>query len=133
MTMKTKMKTAIGNRLPLLIGLVALLLPLAAQAQRRSPLADAPAIRKRVELRETRLELGAGMGSTLNQDFYHTVLANVKLGFHFTDWLSISGFAGFAAANVSTGFQGRVTETLNMTRDPMTIAREPTAGEATAS
>jgi outer membrane beta-barrel protein len=127
------MKTGIGNRLPLLIGLAALLLPLAAQAQRRSPLADAPAIRKRLELRETRLELGAGLGSTLNQDFYHTVLANVKLGFHFTDWLSISGFAGFAAANISTGFQSRVTETLNMNRDPATIAREPTSAEATAS
>ena len=38
-------------------------LPLAAQAQRKSPLADAPAIRKRFELRSTRLELGAGMAT----------------------------------------------------------------------
>ncbi len=64
--------------------------PLAAQAQRKSPLADAPAIRKRYELRATRLEVGAGFGSTINQDFYHSMFFNLKLGFHITDWLAIS-------------------------------------------
>ena len=67
--------------------------PLAAQAQRKSPLADAPAIRKRYELRASRLELGAGFGSTINQDFYHTLFLNLKLGFHINDWLAISGLA----------------------------------------
>ena len=61
------------HRFALLIALATVSLPLAAQAQRKSPLADAPAIRKRFELRSTRLELGVGGGSTVNQDFYHTV------------------------------------------------------------
>ena len=26
------------------------------------------------------------MGTTINQDFYHTVLVQVKLGFHIADW-----------------------------------------------
>ena len=54
-----------------------------------SPLRDAPAIRKRFELRSTRFELGAGAGTTINQDFYHTVLINARLAFHITDWLAI--------------------------------------------
>src|SRR5215831_13925391 len=117
------MKIWIRKHLPLLIGLSVTLLPLAAQAQRKSPLADAPAIRKRLELRDSRLEFGAGLGSTLNQDFYHTAFVNLKLGFHITDWLSISGFADFAVANISTGFRDRVLETLP--GSPGTVSREP--------
>ena len=102
--------------------------PALAQAQRKSPLADAPAIRKRVELRSTRLEVGAGAGSTLNQDFYHTMFVNLKLGFHITDWLSLSAFGAFTVASLETGFQDRVRETLPDANpvDP----REPTAQKA---
>ena len=39
------------HRSALLVALALAVLPLAAQAQRKSPLADAPAIRKRFELR----------------------------------------------------------------------------------
>jgi len=124
------MKLWIRKRLPLLIGLTVTLLPLAAQAQRKSPLADAPAIRKRLELRDTRLEFGAGLGTTLNQDFYHTAFANIRLGFHFTDWLSIAGFADFAVANISTGLRDRVLETL---MDPPTAPRQPTNAQASAA
>jgi hypothetical protein len=42
------------HRFALLVALATVSLPLAAQAQRKSPLADAPAIRKRFELRSTR-------------------------------------------------------------------------------
>src|SRR6478609_272236 len=92
------------HRFALLIALATVSLPFAAQAQRKSPLADAPAIRKRFELRQTRFELGVGAGSTVNQDFYHTVLVNVRLAFHVTDWLSIGGFADFGVAQVATGY-----------------------------
>jgi outer membrane beta-barrel protein len=105
---------------PFLFGL-ALAIPSAAHAQRRSPLADAPAIRKRVELRQTRLELGAGVGSTVNETFYHGLLANVRLGFHITDWLSVSGMGAFSVATVATGFHGRLEETL-----PTTQTQAPT-------
>jgi outer membrane beta-barrel protein len=100
------------HRSALLVALALTVLPLAAQAQRKSPLADAPAIRKRFELRSTRLEFGAGMGTTINQDFYHTVLVQVKLGFHITDWLSLSGFGGFAVANMGTGYRERLINAL---------------------
>jgi hypothetical protein len=91
------------KRLALLVALSISALPLVAHAQRKSPLADAPAIRKRLELRSGRLEIGAGAGTTVNQDFYHSVLGNVKLGFHFTDWFSIAAVGGFALANIDTG------------------------------
>lgn len=107
------------------------LLPTLAQAQRKSPLADAPAIRKKVELRSLRLEFGGGGGTTLNQDFYHSVFANLKLGFHLTDWLSISAFGAFTVSSMESAFQTEVKRTL----DPTTrsIPREPTSGEAADS
>lgn len=108
--------------------------PLAAQAQRKSPLADAPAIRKRYELRSTRLEVGAGLGTTVNQDFYHSILFNGKIGFHITDWLSISLYGAVPIASVETTFQSdlvnSLSDTPNQTGHP---ASEPTKSEAKAS
>jgi len=96
----------------LVVALSVFALPLAAQAQHKSPLADAPAIRKRLELRSTRLEFGAGAGTTIGQDFYHSVLINAKLGFHITDWMSLAAFGGFAVANLDTGFKDSVVGSL---------------------
>lgn len=110
--------------LVLLCASTALALPRAASAQRRSPLADAPAIRKRVELRQTRFELGAGLGSTMNETFYHGILADVHLGFHLTDWLSLSALGTFNVSTISTGFndelQSRLPQATNndMPRTP---------------
>ena len=118
------------HRSALLVALALTVLPLAAQAQRKSPLADAPAIRKRFELRSTRLELGAGMGTTINQDFYHTVLVQVKLGFHITDWLSLSGFGGFAVANMATGYNEKLVGALPVTPQPLDRAPTQTEGAA---
>lgn len=117
----------------LLIAFAVTLVPLAAQAQRKSPLADAPAIRKRFELRATRLELGAGLGTTINQDFYHSVFFNLKVGFHITDWLAVSGFAGFAVANIETTFQSDVVNGLAPSPVAGHPASEPTQSEAQAS
>jgi outer membrane beta-barrel protein len=119
------------HRSALLVALAVTVLPLAAQAQRKSPLADAPAIRKRFELRSTRLELGAGIGSTLNQDFYHTVLVQVKLGFHITDWLSLAGFGGFAVANMATGYNEKLVNALPDA--PVPLDRAPTKAEGAAA
>jgi outer membrane beta-barrel protein len=122
------------KRLILGLALAFVLVPLAAQAQRRSPLADAPAIRKRLELRSTRLEFGAGAATTINQDFFHTVMLQVKLGFHFNDWLSLSGVAGFAVANMATGFQDRLSGSSGSLGDmDPSLGREPTKAEAAAS
>jgi outer membrane beta-barrel protein len=118
-----------------LVGPLALLAvalaPTAAHAQRKSPLEDAPAIRKRLELRETRFEGGVGFGSTINQDFYHTFMLDVRLAFHITDWLSIAGVGGFAVDNMATGFQQNLVATLPAMQGPIT--REPPKGLATAS
>lgn len=119
------------KRLALLVALSISAVPLIAHAQRKSPLADAPAIRKRLELRSGRLELGAGAGTTIGQDFYHSVFVNVKLGFHFTDWLSISGVAGFALANLDTGFKTNIVTTLPPDADPMN--RAPSQSSAQGS
>ena len=114
------------NRLAFLVALSVCAFPLAAQAQHKSPLADAPAIRKRLELRSTRFELGVGGATTINQDFYHSVFINVKLGFHITDWLSLAVFGGFAVANIDTGFQDSVVGSLRRRRRPAP-ARRPAA------
>jgi hypothetical protein len=120
------------HRFALLIALATVSLPLAAQAQRKSPLADAPAIRKRFELRSTRFEAGVGAGSTLNQDYFHTITVNARLAFHITDWLALAWFGNFGVAQVSTGFQSRLTNSL----DPAgggNVLREPTPDQARAS
>lgn len=113
----------------LIVAISVFALPLAAQAQHKSPLADAPAIRKRLELRSTRLELGVGGATTIGQDFYHTAFVNVKVGFHVTDWFSIAAFGGFAVANLDTGFKDNVVGSL----DPASTTRAPTRAEANAS
>ena len=118
--------------LSLLVALAVTAVPLAAQAQRKSPLADAPAIRKRFELRASRLEIGAGFGSTINQDFYHTLFLNLKLGFHLTDWLAISGFAGFGVANISTAFQSDLVNSLSA-NGPANQPQEPSKSQALSS
>ncbi|HEV3031195.1 MAG TPA: outer membrane beta-barrel domain-containing protein [Polyangia bacterium] len=134
--MPSSMPRAASRRLALvacpLVALFVTLVPLAAQAQRKSPLEDAPAIRKRVELRETRFELGVGMASTITQDFYHTMLGGVKLAFHFNDWLSLAAFGSAAVANLETGFQSRIVETLPAAMDPA-APRDPTQAVAKAS
>jgi len=83
-----------------------------AQAQeetRKGPLVDAPAIRNRLELRQKRFEIGAGLGATIGQDYYHATLLNLKLGYHFTDWLALTAFVG---QNVTPDLETGTTEKL---------------------
>jgi outer membrane beta-barrel protein len=111
-----------------LIGLA----PLAAHAQRKSPLEDAPAIRKRVELRETRFEIGVGFTSTITQDFYNTYMLGARAAFHINDWLSLAAIGDFAVANSGTGFNDRLVQILPPNiMDP--LPRDPTAQQATGS
>jgi outer membrane beta-barrel protein len=103
--------------------------PMIASAQeRKSPLADAPAIRRRVELRDKRFELGVGLSSTLGQDFYHAVMVNARLGFHLTDWLALAVVGGFnLTPNFKTSFNERLMEVLPPTKG---MDRTPTRQEA---
>jgi len=98
-----------------------------ARAEHKSPLADAPAIRKRVELRDKRFEVGVGAGSTVNETFYHGVVLNGHLAFHITDWLAIGGAGLFNVTALATGFHDELTSTL---KDPMGEDRAPNAAVA---
>jgi len=102
--------------------------PQAAHAQHKSPLADAPAIRKRVELRDKRFELSVGAGTTLNETFYHDILLQGHLAFHITDWLSIGAVGIFGVSSLSTGFNDELLSTLS---SPST-GRAPTPDAAKA-
>jgi outer membrane beta-barrel protein len=135
MNTKSRKNGPVGRRrwLGLLVALAVTAVPLAAQAQRKSPLADAPAIRKRFELRASRLEIGAGFGSTINQDFYNTLFFTLKVGFHINDWLAISAFGNFAVANANTTFQTDLVNSLNSSRGGTQPISEPTKSEALAS
>ena len=122
----------LARRVALAVALAVTAVPLLAQAQRKSPLADAPAIRKRFELRSTRLELGVGVGSTINQDFYHTVLIDLAARRSTSPTGSRSpGSAASPSRTSRTGFQSKVVGSLGDTTP--TLAREPTPAEAAAS
>jgi outer membrane beta-barrel protein len=88
--------------------------PTIAQAQeRKSPLADAPAIRRRLELRDKRFEIGAGAGITVGQDFYHAVMVNGRIAFHLTDWLAIAAVGGVnLTPRFKTSFNERLVDVL---------------------
>src|SRR5262249_34809387 len=119
------------RRLAFFIALAVTAVPLAAQAQRKSPLADAPAIRKKFELRASRFEVGAGFGTTINQDFYHSLFFNLKAGFHLTDSLSIAAFGSFAVANIATTYQNNVVNSLS--DNQQSTISEPTKNDAVNS
>jgi hypothetical protein len=126
--MKTNMSTTTKRAACLFaVALSGVSLPVTALAQEhKSPLADAPAIRHRVELREHRFELGAGMGTSLGQDYYHAVMVNARLGIHLTDWLAISGMVGHnLTANFKTAFHDELISSLAAPRDPMMPDRAP--------
>lgn len=114
---------------PILLALAfGIALPATAVAQRKSPLADAPAVRNRVELRQKRAELGAGIGTTLNQDFWHAVLFNVRAGFHLNDWIGIGAMVGLnITPDMTTGFHDRLVEVLPSSTGP---GRAPTRADA---
>lgn len=82
----------------LLLGaVVCVCLPTVARAEkeRKSPLTDAPVIRKRLELRDKRFEIGVGAGVTIGQDFYNALLVMPKMAFHFNDWISLAAVGGY--------------------------------------
>jgi len=123
------MSKSIFTRTVLATLAVAVALPALAQAQeRKSPLADAPAIRRRVELRDKRFEIGVGMGSTLGQDFYHAIMVQGRLGFHITDWLALAAVGGLnVTPKFKTSFNERLMDVLPTDKG---TDRTPTKQEA---
>jgi outer membrane beta-barrel protein len=108
-------------------------MPLAARAEqeRKSPLADAPAVRRRVELRDKRFEIGVGGGATMGQDFYHAVMVNGRLAFHITDWFALAGWGAFnLTPNFKTAFHEQLDSALASAMP--TKERTPSVDEANA-
>jgi len=108
----TKKAHTMKRGIALLVGcLVGIPTVTEAAQERKSPLADAPAIRKRFELRDKRFELGVGMSATIGQDFYNALMLNLRLGFHITDWLGVSVSAG--VFNVTPNWRSSFNDQLN--------------------
>jgi len=108
----TKKAHTMKRGIALLVGCLVGIPALAQAAQeRKSPLADAPAIRKRFELRANRLEVGVGLTQTIGQDFYNALLLNLRLGYHITDWIGISASAGLV--NITPSWRSAFNDQLN--------------------
>jgi outer membrane beta-barrel protein len=114
--------------IPLFLGaLISLPTVASAEKERKSPLTDAPVIRRRLELRDKRFEIGAGAGVTIGQDFYNALLVQPKLAYHITDWLSLAALGGF---NLTPGWKSSFHKDLNGALPP---EPDPNTGIETAS
>ncbi len=58
---------------------------------------DAPAVRHRLELRQSRHELSFGLGMTLNDAYTRNVLIRGGYQYHFLDWVGVGLEAAFGA------------------------------------
>lgn len=91
-----KKTLAMRKVIALLLGAIVSLPAVArAEKERKSPLTDAPVIRRRLELRDKRFEAGVGAAVTIGQDFHNALMIMPKLAFHFNDWLSLAVLAGY--------------------------------------
>ncbi len=126
----TKKAHAMKRGIALLVGCL-VGIPAVSQAaqERKSPLADSPAIRRRVELRDKRFELGVGMAATVGQDFYNALMLNLRLGFHITDWIGISVSAGLynLTPNWRSAFNNQLNDALPATGDTKTPSQSNAA------
>lgn len=92
----------------LLVGLV-LCAAQPALAQRTNPLDGQPEVRKRLLLRDSRIELAPQIGFALNRDFYHTILYGAKVEYHINDWISVGANVGAGyGTNIRTGLADNI-------------------------
>ncbi len=102
-----------------------------AEKERKSPLTDAPAIRKRLELRDNRFEFGIGAGVSIGQDFYNALLITPRLAYHITDWIALGVVGGY---NVTPGWKSSFNNDLyNTLSGANQTVKTPTAADATAT
>lgn len=75
------------------------------------PLAGAPAVRKLRLHRQGRFEFSPGMTFTLLDEYRRTFLLGAKLGYNFTDWLSVGVWGGYGKAiQLSTYLTDQIQE-----------------------
>jgi hypothetical protein len=124
MTKRIVLSLTLALAAPLLAGPARAELP-----ERKSPLADAPAVRHRTELRRLRFEIGPGVASTVGQDYYHAVMVGAKASLFLADWLAIGGMFGHnVSKDLKTSFHGRLESALAGMQDMKD--RAPTVAEA---
>ena len=116
----------------LLGGIVCLPAMARAEKERKSPLTDAPVIRKRLELRDKRFEFGIGVGVSIGQDFYNALMLMPKLSYHFTDWISLAGVGGF---NVTPSWKSSFNNDIDSALPPpeITSIKSPHRADAQAT
>jgi outer membrane beta-barrel protein len=118
--------------LPLMAGIAiaagSLAAPGSARAERKNPLADAPAVRHRLLLVNKRFEVTPAFESSVNADYKHTVGGGLKLEYHFSDMLSF-GAVGFYGRSFNTGLVKRILDTLPVSADPEDPDPTPTRAE----
>lgn len=74
------------------------------------PLAGAPAVIGLRIYREMRFQVQLQGTMTLQDEFSRAVLVGGQLQFHFTDWLGIGVWGGYAAVNIDTFLTDEVTK-----------------------
>jgi len=116
----------------LLGGIICLPAMARAEKERKSPLTDAPVIRKRLELRDKRFEFGVGAGVSIGQDFYNALLVMPKLSYHFTDWISLAAVGGLnATPGWKSSFNNDIDGALPGPNDPTIKSPRKSVGQAT--
>jgi outer membrane beta-barrel protein len=129
-----KRTQAMRKLIALFVGAIVCLPTVArAEKERKSPLTDAPVIRRRLELRDKRFELGVGAGVSIGQDFYNALMLMPKLAYHFNDWLSLAAIGGF---NVTPGWKSSFNSDVGGALIPdhsKTSIKSPYADDAVAT
>ena len=133
----TKRTHAMRKVIALLLGGIACLPAVArAEKERKSPLTDAPAIRKRLELRDKRFEFGVGAGVSIGQDFYNALMITPRMAYHFTDWIALGVVGGLnATPGWKSSFNSDIYNSLSAPRqaDNPAAGKSPSPADATAT
>ncbi len=85
--------------------------PSSAQAQDvlvTGPLAGAPAVHHMRIYRRNRLQLTPFAGFTLQNPHQRTILFGAQVGYHFLDWLGVSGLFGYGAIGSDTNLTDEI-------------------------
>jgi outer membrane beta-barrel protein len=95
----------------------------------RSPMADQPAVRHRVLLRENRFEVAPLLGYALLMEYRNSLTFGVKAEYHFNDLWSVGGSVAFGAAKWNTGLSNQLLNTLQDTAPDSTDPLSPTRSQ----
>jgi outer membrane beta-barrel protein len=82
----------------------------AQEVQVQGPLAGAPAVIGLRVYREMRFQVQLHAAMTLQDEFSRAILPGGQLMFHFTDWLGVGIWGGFAAGNIDSSLTDQIVE-----------------------